>query len=106
MATHIEATKIQQEMFHLWAQGTSFKLDLDDSVKRQFNSLAQQLGWIGGEKLWNAKWLKCFGEVYIWRAPGKYSNLVRRISADRNSGKSYSSDSHYWRLQRHERLQR
>jgi hypothetical protein len=73
MSTQVQATDTQQALFGQWAQGTKFQLDLDDSPKRQFNILAKLLGWIGGEEPWNANWLACFEEDYIWRAFGIYS---------------------------------
>jgi hypothetical protein len=71
MNIQVQATNAQQALFGQWAQSTEFKLDLTDSTKRQFNVLAKLLGWVGGEEPWNANWLECFNESYIWRAPGK-----------------------------------
>lgn len=57
----------QQALFHQWAQGTDFQLDVLDTPKRQFNILAKLRGWVGGEDAWNEAWKECFGEEYIWR---------------------------------------
>jgi hypothetical protein len=64
-------TRKQQALVLQWAEDTSFNLDINESVKRQFNILAKMLGWVGGEEPWNTHWEECFDQDYIWRAPSK-----------------------------------
>lgn len=71
----MQATDAQQALFHQWADGTDFVLDVHDSPKRQFNILAQAHGWIGGQEPWNTKWLECFDQEYIWRGDGTYAHV-------------------------------
>ena len=68
MASEVQASEVQQELFQKLAKGTSFKLDVHDSPKRQFNLLAKLHNWVGGGEPWNTHWEECFGEAYIWRA--------------------------------------
>jgi hypothetical protein len=71
MAPQVQASEAQQALFSQWSDGTNFALDVRDSPKRQFNVLAQLLGWTGGDEPWNANWKACFDEDYIWRGDGE-----------------------------------
>ncbi|KAH7088222.1 hypothetical protein FB567DRAFT_620545 [Paraphoma chrysanthemicola] len=68
MAAEPRVSDAQQVLLRNWAVDTNFELDIYDTPKRQFNVLAKLQGWEGGSEPWNANWLECFGEEYIWRA--------------------------------------